>query len=66
MKFECIKGMATNDNLEVIVMQGDVVICKEVNDGEVIVEGKEGWCGEVEITLTPKQFIEHFKYIFKH
>ena len=63
MKFECIKGMATNDNLEVIVMQGDVVICTEVNDGEIIIEGKAGWCCGVDITFTPKQFIEHFKYI---
>ena len=24
-KFECIKGMATSDNVSVVVMQGDVV-----------------------------------------
>jgi hypothetical protein len=63
MKFECIKGMADSDNVNVVVMQGDIVIFNEVNEGDVLVEGVEGWCKGVELNFTPKQFTEHFKVI---
>ena len=61
MKFECIKGMADSDNVNVVVMQGDIVILNEVNEGEVLVEGRAGWCKGIELNFTPKQFVEHFK-----
>jgi hypothetical protein len=63
MKFECIKGMADSDNVNVVVMQGDIVIFNEVNEGDVLVEGVAGWCKGVELNFTPKQFTEHFKVI---
>ena len=63
MKFECIKGMADSDNVNVVVMQGDVVIFNEVREGDVSVEGIAGWCRGVELSFTPKQFVEHFRII---
>jgi hypothetical protein len=63
MKFECIKGMADSDNVNVVIMQGDIVIFNEVNEGDVLVEGVAGWCKGVELNFTPKQFTEHFKVI---
>jgi hypothetical protein len=63
MKFECIKGMADSDNVNVVVMQGDIVIFNEANEGDVLVEGVAGWCKGVELNFTPKQFTEHFKVI---
>jgi len=65
MKFRCIKGMADNENINVIVMQGDIVIVNEVSEGCIDVEGIEGWCEEVELTFTPKQFVEHFAFLSK-
>ena len=61
MKFECIKGMADSDNVNVIVMQGDIVTFDGIDEGEVCVTGKAGWCAGVELNFTPKQFVEHFK-----
>lgn len=66
MKFECIKGMADSDNINVIVMQGDVVIFSEYSEGDVYVEGVAGWCRGLELNFTPKQFVEHFKVIEIH
>ena len=63
MKFECIKGMADSDNVNVVVMQGDVVIFNEVSEGEVLVNGEAGWCKGFELCFTPKQFVEHFRII---
>jgi hypothetical protein len=63
MKFECIKGMADSDNINVVVMQGDVVIFNECSEGDVYVEGIAGWCKGIELNFTPKQFVEHFKVI---
>jgi len=34
MKFECIKGMATSDNVSVVVMQGDIVELVSTDEGE--------------------------------
>ena len=63
MKFECIKGMADADNINVIVMQGDVVIFNECGEGIMEVEGIAGWCEGLELNFTPKQFTEHFRVI---
>jgi hypothetical protein len=63
MKFECIKGMADSDNVNVVVMQGDVVTFDGSDEGEVYVTGIDGWCKGVELIFTPKQFVEHFRII---
>jgi hypothetical protein len=63
MKFECIKGIADSDNINVIAMQGDIVIFNESEEGNVYVEGIAGWCKGFELNFTPKQFTEHFKSI---
>ena len=63
MKFECIKGMADSDNVNVVVMQGDIVIFSQYSEGDVYVEGVAGWCTGLELNFTPKQFVEHFKVI---
>jgi len=63
MKFECIKGMADSDNVNVICMQGDIVSFRENDDEFIYVEGIAGWCKDLEINFTPKQFTEHFKVI---
>ena len=61
MKLECIKGMATRDNVSVVVMQGDVVKLISADEGEVLVEGVAGWCKGFELTFTPGEFVTHFK-----
>jgi hypothetical protein len=63
MKFECIKGMADSDNVNVVVMQGDVVTFDGSDEGEVYVTGIAGWCKGVELIFTPKQFVEYFRII---
>jgi hypothetical protein len=63
MKFECIKGMATSDNISVVMMQGDIVTVVSTDEGEVVVEGKAGWCTGFELVFTPKEFTTYFKYI---
>ena len=63
IKFECIKGIADSENINVIVMQGDIVIVNEVDEGDILVEGYAGWCEGVELNFTPKQFTECFKVI---
>jgi hypothetical protein len=62
-KFECIKGLADSENINVIVMQGDIVTLDGTDDGEVCVEGIAGWCKGRELTFSPRQFVEHFKVI---
>ena len=59
MKFKCIKGMATPES--VVVMQDDNVKLISTDEGEVVVEGVDGWCKGIELTFTPKEFVEHFK-----
>ena len=61
MRFECIKGMATSDDVSVVVMQGDVVELISTDEGEVMVEGISGWCKGFELTFSPREFITHFK-----
>ena len=61
MRFECIKGMATSDDVSVVVMQGDVVELISTDEGEVMVEGISGWCKGFELTFSPRGFITHFK-----
>jgi hypothetical protein len=61
MKFQCIKGMATPEY--VIAMVDDVVELVSTDEGDVVVRGYAGWCEEVELTLTPKQFVKHFKVL---
>jgi hypothetical protein len=63
MKFECIKGMADADNVNVVVMQGDVVEFLDRVENSIEVEGVTGWCMGVELSFTPKQFVEHFRCI---
>ena len=61
MRFECIKGMATSDDVSVVVMQGDVVELISTDEGEVMVEGISVWCKGFELTFSPREFITHFK-----
>jgi len=42
MKFQCIKGFATSDNISVIAMEGDWVKLVSTDEGEVVVKGKLG------------------------
>ena len=62
-KFECIKGLEDNENMNVIVMQGDVVELVDYEDGDICVEGIRGWCMAQELNFTPSQFVSHFKSI---
>ena len=39
MKFKCIKGIADSENINVIVMQNDIVIFNESDEGKVLVKG---------------------------
>ena len=66
MQFECIKGMATSDNITVVVMQGDIVELVSTDEGEVLVEVIAGWCKGVELTFSPREFVTHFKSPFKY
>lgn len=63
MKFECISGKADNNNINVIVMQGDIVELVEVNEGSVVVKGVAGFCKGRELTFTPNAFSHCFKVI---
>ena len=63
MKFECIKGMADSDNVNVVVMQGDVVTFDGSDEGEVCVTGIAGWCEGIELIFQPNVFVEHFRII---
>ena len=62
-KFECIKGLADSENMNVIVMQGDIVELVDHEDGEICVEGIKGWCSAQELFFTPSQFVIHSKSI---
>lgn len=61
MKFECIKGYATEQ--DIIVMCGDVVKFIIAEEGIVHLEGVAGWCKGVELSLLPKTVTEHFRVI---
>jgi hypothetical protein len=63
MKFECIKGMATSDNISVVVMQGDIVELVSTDEGDVFVNGVAGWCNGLELTFTPGEFTTHFRTV---
>ena len=63
LKYECIKGIATSEGHDVVIMQGDIVKVLETNEGEVLVEGVDGWCEEMELSFTPREFVEHFRTI---
>ena len=63
MRLKCIKGLADSDNINVICLQGDEVVLVEVSEGEVLVEGIQGWCEGVELSLTPKQIAENFSWL---
>jgi hypothetical protein len=63
MRFECIKGYADNDNMNVVMMQGDIVKFIESSEGDILVEGEQGWCTGWELNFSPKTFVEHFKVI---
>jgi len=57
-KFKCIKGLATEHFI--CCMQNDIVSLLSVDENEIIVRGIFGWCSEVEITFTAKEFANHF------
>jgi len=59
--YKCIKGMADKEDANVICMQGDLVEVLEINEGEILVEGYQGWCEGCEICFTPSQFVNHFE-----
>ena len=63
MKFQCTKGMATSDNISVIVMESDVVELVSTDEGEVVVNGIAGWCKGFELIFTPREFTTHFKTV---
>jgi len=64
MNFECIKGIADDDNVNVVVMQGDIVkFVQKDPDGDVFVEGIAGWCKGWDLNFKPKQFVECFKVL---
>ena len=63
MKFQCIKGFATSDNISVIAMEGDVVELVSTDEGEVIVNGIAGWCKGFELNFTPREFTTHFRTV---
>ena len=63
MKFECIKGLATSDNISVVVMQGDWVELVSTDEGEVLVNGIAGYCNGFELTFSPREFTIYFKSI---
>ena len=55
--------MATSDNVGVVIMQNDLVELISTDEGEVLVNGIVGWCKGLELSFTPKQFVEHFECI---
>jgi hypothetical protein len=63
MKFQCTKGMATSDNISVVVMESDVVELVSTDEGEVVVNGIAGWCKGFELTFTPREFTTHFRTV---
>ncbi len=58
--FTCIKGMLDSNNVDILVMVGDVVTLKEIQGGKILVEGTQGWCVGFELSFTPEQFVQHF------
>jgi len=58
-----LKEWQISDNLTVVVMQGDIVTFDGSDEGEVCVTGIAGWCKGIELSFTPKQFVEHFRVI---
>ena len=61
--FECIKGLADSENINIVVVQGDVVKFVSFEEGDIYVEGIKGWCYGLELNFTPRQFVTHFKSI---
>jgi hypothetical protein len=61
--FECIKGLADSENINIVVVQGDVVKFVSLEEGDICVEGIKGWCYGLEMNFTPSQFVTHFKSI---
>jgi len=59
----CIKGLADDENLNVICLEGDYVKVLEVLEGEIIVEVLAGWMQGLELSFTPEQLVKHFKII---
>jgi hypothetical protein len=62
-KFECIRGFADKDNMNVIVMQGDIVNLDSVDEGWIECTGVAGFCEGFILSFTPRQFAENFKGI---
>ena len=61
MKFQCTKGFATSDNMNVIVMESDVVELISTGEGDITVKGVAGWCNGAQLTFTPREFTTHFR-----
>jgi len=40
--FECIKGLADSENINIVVVQGDVVKFVSFEEGDIYVEGIKG------------------------
>ena len=57
---KCFRGIY--DKTNVICLQGDLVSVTNVDEGEIIVEGIEGWSIGHDMSFTPKQIVSHFIY----
>jgi hypothetical protein len=60
MILECIKAIYNTDCVMCLI--GDKVKIVEIEDSTYVVMGVEGFCEDVEISLSPKEFAESFKY----
>lgn len=60
--FTCIKGMADGENINILVMQGDIVkfLERDDDDGSIYVEVIDGWMQGMELCFSPKDFVKHF------
>jgi hypothetical protein len=61
-KFECIKGIADKENINVICVKGDIVILESTDEGEVLITSVCGFSEGYELSLTPSQFVESFEF----
>ena len=57
---KCIRGIY--DETNVICLEGDLVRVMNVVEGEILVEGLEGWCIGFDLSFTPKQIVSNFSY----
>ena len=63
MKLECIKGFANDETL--VCLQGDIVAWNGNDDnGDIELEGLEGWCEGLILIFSPQMVVDHFKVKF--